>query len=321
MRTPLRAIALAALAALPLGGCALGQSPGGDVAKGSLASKGSLDGVTLTVGSKEFTEQLVLCEITAVALESVGAQVKRSCGMSGSNTVRNALTGGSIDMYWEYTGTGWITHLKQTKPINDSRQQYEAVAKADLAQSGIRWLAPAPANNTYAIATTNEKAAQLGVKTISDYAALAKKDAKQATFCGAAEFLGRNDGWPGVEKTYGFDLPRSAVAELALGAVYSSIDKSSPCTFGEVFATDGRIKALGLTVLQDDKRFFAVYNPSLTVRKQVTDRSPQLADIIAPITAALDDEALRGLNAKVDVDGKTPEQAARDWLRSKGFIG
>ncbi|TNY37263.1 glycine betaine ABC transporter substrate-binding protein [Thermomonospora catenispora] len=321
MHPTLRTLALAGLTAVTLGGCALSQSPGGDVAKGSLADKGGLDGVTVTVGSKEFTEQLVLCEITAVALESVGAEVKRSCGMSGSNTVRNALTSGSIDMYWEYTGTGWITHLKKTTPITDPGRQYEEVAKADLAHNGVRWLAPAPANNTYAIATSNEKAAELGVKTISDYAALAKKDAKQATFCGASEFFGRNDGWPGLKSAYGFDLPRSATAELALGAVYNSIDKSSPCNFGEVFATDGRIKALGLTVLQDDKRFFTAYNPSLTVRKQVMDEAPQLAEIIAPVSAALDDETLRGLNAKVDVDGDTPERVARDWLRDKGFIG
>jgi osmoprotectant transport system substrate-binding protein len=317
-------LALAGLTALALGGCALGSSSsggGGEAAKGSLADQGSLDGATLTVGSKEFTEQLVLCEITASALESVDATVKRNCGMSGTNTVRSALTSGAIDMYWEYTGTGWITHLKKTTPINDPKQQYDAVAKADLDANGIRWLDPAPANNTYAIAAAKEKADELGVKTVSDYAALANKDPNKATFCGASEFFGREDGWPGVKKSYGFDLPRSNVAELALGPIYDSIDKSKPCNFGEVFATDGRIEALGLTVLEDDAHFFPVYNPALTVRKEISDQYPQLEKIIAPLAAALDDATLRKLNAEVDVNGETPEKVAHDWLNEKGFTG
>jgi osmoprotectant transport system substrate-binding protein len=319
MRQHLRATAILGLLTLALSGCTLDDGPNDGASPGSLGAKDVLKGATLTVGSKEFTEQLLLCEITAVALESVGAEVKRTCGMSGSNTVRSALLSGDVDMYWEYTGTGWITHLKQTTPITDPKEQYEAVAKSDRDKNGIVWLPPSPANNTYAIAASAEKAKELGVTTISEYAALAKRDPEQASFCGAAEFFGREDGWPGVQKTYGFTLPRSATAELALGAIYSSIDKSDPCAFGEVFATDGRIKALGLTVLQDDKAFFTAYNPSLTVREEVAKKHPQLARIMGAITEGLDDETLRDLNAKVDVDGDTPEDVAREWLRAKKF--
>jgi osmoprotectant transport system substrate-binding protein len=321
MRKPAPVTAILCLLTLTLTGCTLGSEPSPEVSRGSLIAKGELKGATLNVGSKEFTEQLVLCEITAVALESVGAKVKRTCGMSGSNTVRSALLSADIDMYWEYTGTGWVTHLKQTKPIADPREQYEAVAKSDLDKNGVRWLPPSPANNTYAVAASAEKATELGVKTISEYAALAKQDPAKASFCGAAEFFGREDGWPGVQKAYGFTLPRSATAELALGAIYSSIDKSDPCAFGEVFATDGRIKALGLTVLQDDRAFFTAYNPSLTVREDVASKHPQLAEVIGALTEALDDETLRDLNARVDVDGDTPEKVAGDWLREKGFVG
>ncbi|HEX6073737.1 MAG TPA: glycine betaine ABC transporter substrate-binding protein [Micromonosporaceae bacterium] len=321
MRQHLRVTAILGLLTLALSGCTLDGGPKDEPNPGSLGAKDVLKGATLTVGSKEFTEQLLLCEITAVALESVGAEVKRTCGMSGSNTVRAALLSGDVDMYWEYTGTGWITHLKQTTPITDPKEQYEAVAKSDLDKNGIVWLPPSPANNTYAIAASAEKAKELGVTTISEYAALAKRDPEQASFCGAAEFFGREDGWPGVQKTYGFTLPRSATAELALGAIYKSIEKSDPCAFGEVFATDGRIKALGLTVLQDDKAFFTAYNPSLTVREEVAKKHPKLAPIMEAITEALDDETLRDLNAKVDVDGDTPEAVASEWLRAKKFTG
>ena len=321
MRRPVLTSALAALTAAALSACTLGASSSGGADAGSLATGGDLEGVTVTVGSKEFTEQLILCEITAVALESAGAQVQRTCGMSGTSSVRAALLSGDIDMYWEYTGTGWVTHLQETTPIADPQEQYEAVAAADLERNGVRWFPAAPADNTYAIATTTEQAAALGVTTISEYAALAAQDPSKATFCGAAEFFGRDDGWPGVQQAYGFELPRSATAELALGAVYNSIDTSNPCVFGEVFATDGRIKALGLTVLEDDRDFFTPYNLSLTVRREVAEANPQLEQIIAPLSASLDDATMQALNARVDVDGDTPEQVAADWLQEKGFTG
>lgn len=321
MSRPVTATFVAALSMAVLGACALGQTPGGDVKPGSsLGAQGALTGASLTVGSKEFTEQLVLCQITALALESAGATVKRSCGLSGTNSVRAALLSGNIDAYWEYTGTGWVTHLKQTATINDPKKLYDAVAADDLRQNSVVWLPPAPANNTYAIAVAKAKGAELGVTTISDYAKLATSSPDKASFCGASEFFGRGDGWPGVQKTYGFTLPKANTAELAAGPIYNSIQKSNPCNFGEVFATDGRIEALGLTVLKDDKSFFPVYNPSLTVRKDVADKYPKLADVIAPISAALDDATLRSLNAKVDVSGDTPEVVAKSWLLEKGFI-
>ena len=305
-----------------LAGCGLGDSsPPSTVSEGSLAEAADLSGVKLGVGGKEFTEQLVLCEITAQALESTGAEVKRTCGLSGSSTVRSALTSGDIDMYWEYTGTGWVTTLGQTKAISDPKKLYEAVAGLDKEKNQIEWLEPAPANNTYAVAASKEQADALGVKTLSDYAKLANDEPAKAGFCGAAEFFGRDDGWPGVEKTYGFKLPGGNIAELAAGAVYSSIDKAKPCPFGEVFATDGRIAALDLVVLEDDKKFFTAYNPAVSVRADVLEKNPAIADALGPIAEALTDETLQSLNAKVDVDGDTPEKTANAWLVKEGFVG
>src|SRR5664279_2960115 len=215
-----------------LAGCALGDSGTSDVEAGSLAEGTNLDGVALSVGGKEFTEQLVLCEVTAQALESTGAEVKRSCGMSGSSSVRSALTSAEIDMYWEYTGTGWVTHLGQTEIISDPQELYSRVNEMDSAENGITWLAPAPANNTYALALASETADELGLVTLSDYAALAQSDPDQASFCGAAEFFGRDDGWSGLQKAYGFEVPDGQVSELAAGAIYNSIDKANPCVFG-----------------------------------------------------------------------------------------
>lgn len=317
MRTLPLAASLAAVALTA--GCL--SSGGTDAEAGSLAEGNSLKGATLTVGSKEFTEQLVLCQITALALRSAGATVREKCGLQGSNTTRAALTSGSIDMYWEYTGTAWINYLKQTEPIGDPAAQYKEVAEQDLAKNKVKWLAAAPANNTYAIAVKTTTMQQLGIKNLSDYAALAKRDPSKASTCVASEFAGRSDGWPGLQKSYGFTLPKSSVATLAEGAIYDAIGKGEPCTFGETTTTDGRIKALALTPVPDDKAFFPVYNPALTVRDSVYQDHPAIGKIADPIAAALTDSVLRELNGEVDIKGEQPAEVAETWLQSKGFIG
>ncbi|RVW06448.1 glycine betaine ABC transporter substrate-binding protein [Rhodococcus spongiicola] len=308
----------AVVLSLTLSGCALTANSPAEV-YGTGGGGGVLDGAKVTVASKAFTEQLILCEITAQRLESQGANVNRVCGMTGSNTVRAAEVSGNVDMSWEYTGTGWLTHLGEREVITDPEEQYTKVRDEDLERNQIVWLPPMPANNTYAVAVKTETAARLGLETLSDYANLAKSDPNAARFCGASEFLGRDDGWPGLQQAYGFSLPRNDIAELADGAIYNAVATNNPCTFGEVFATDGRIPALGLTILTDDLHFFPVYNGSLTVRESTLDEYPQIAPVMAPVSALLDDETMRQLNASVDADGRTPEEVAGTWLHEHGL--
>jgi osmoprotectant transport system substrate-binding protein len=157
------------MAATLVAGCG-GLSSSGPPAKGgSLGQQVNLEGQSYTVGGKNFDEQLVLCQIAVAALESVNAQVTDQCNVGGTDATRNALLGGDIDLYWEYTGTAWATFLGQ-KPIQDSKAQYEAVKKRDLTQNNILWLQPTPFNNTYAFATKKERAQQLGLRTLSDMA-------------------------------------------------------------------------------------------------------------------------------------------------------
>jgi osmoprotectant transport system substrate-binding protein len=307
------------LAAASVAGCSIAE-PSSDVAAGSLADIASLDGAKFTVGGKEFTEQLILCEITIQALRSVGAEVKENCGLTGSDTTRAALTSGSIDMYWEYTGTAWISYMKKTDPIPDADEQYQAVADEDL-KNNIVWLDPAPYNSTYTIVAKTDIAAEKDVKSISDYAALAKSDPGTATMCAATEFLARNDGWPGLQKAYGFTLPKDSLATVAEGTLYDNAAKGATCNFAEGVTTDGRIQALKLTVLEDDKAFFPVYNPAPTVRKSVADDNPDLAKILKPVADALDITTVQKLSAKVDIDGEQPVDVAETWLKENKFIG
>jgi osmoprotectant transport system substrate-binding protein len=139
--------------------------------------------------------------------------------------------------------------------------------------------------------------------------------------CAATEFLARNDGWPGLEKSYGFTLPKDKLATVAEGTLYDSAAKGSPCNFAEGVTTDGRIQALKLTVLEDDKAFFPVYNPAPTVRKSVADDNPDLAKVLKPVADALDITTVQKLSAKVDIDGEQPADVAETWLKDNKFIG
>jgi len=299
-------------------GSASAAASGSAVASASAAAGVDLAGAEFTVGSKEFTEQLILGQITIQLLEDAGATVTDETGLVGSSVVREALAQGDIDMYWEYTGTGWITHLGNDTPIPGAQEQFDAVKEADAAND-IAWLDPAPFNNTYAIAVASETATELEIATMSDLAAYAGENPEGATVCGASEFLNRDDGLPGLEEAYGFEF--SEVSELELGLVYTSTDAGDPCVFGEAFATDSRIVALDLTVLEDDLEFHPTYLPALNVRQEVLDENPGLADLFAPVAEALDDETMLGLNAQVDVDGEEPADVAEAFLSENGLVG
>ena len=326
-----RHIALAGGLALVITACGGGDSspspsadePTTEVSATAAASASAgagidLAGAEFTVGSKEFTEQLILGQITIQLLEDAGATVTDETGLVGSSVVREALTQGDIDMYWEYTGTGWITHQGNDTPIPGAQEQFDAVKEADAAND-IAWLDPAPFNNTYAIAVASETATELEIATMSDLAAYAGENPEGATVCGASEFLNRDDGLPGLEEAYGFEF--SEVSELELGLVYTSTDAGDPCVFGEAFATDSRIVALDLTVLEDDLEFHPTYLPALNVRQEVLDENPGLADLFAQVAEALDDETMLGLNAQVDVDGEEPADVAEAFLSENGLVG
>ncbi len=283
-----------------------------------LLSKYNLKGATFTVGSKDFTEARVLGEITKQALKATGANVKTKFGL-GTSVNRSALLSGKIDMYWEYTGTGYIVHLKHTKPIQNPQALYRAVAKEDL-KNGVKWMSAAPFNDTYGFAVRKEAAGSLGLAKISDLKKLIASKPDDATICVGNEFSTRDDGLPGVEKAYGFSFPSDNIVKIGEGIIYKSVDEGKICNIGEIFTTDGRIQGLGLIVLKDDKSFFPIYNGSLNVRQKVFAKYPKLAPMFAPISAKLTDAVMTKLNADVDVRGKFPEDVAKAFLKQYKFI-
>ncbi|WP_022919268.1 glycine betaine ABC transporter substrate-binding protein [Ruania albidiflava] len=303
-RTALTAGGLALL--LGLAGC------GGDDGGGS--SDGPLAGAQLTVGSKEFTESIVLGQITALALENAGAEVTDQTGLAGSATVREALESGEIDIYWDYTGTGWVNILGHTTE-DVPEDLYSAVAEED-AENGIAWLQPANFENTYRIATKTDFAEQNGLTNSTEMAEFITANPDQGVVCAASEFINRDDGLPGLQEAYDFEF--TSVVELDLNLIYTQVGQE--CQFGEVFSTDARIVSNDLTVLEDDQGFFVEYAAAVTLREETLEEYPEIADIMAPISEALTGEVITDLNGRVDNDGEQPRDVAEEWLDEQGLL-
>ncbi|HXF02207.1 MAG TPA: glycine betaine ABC transporter substrate-binding protein, partial [Arthrobacter sp.] len=152
--------------------------------------------------------------------------------------------------------------------------------------------------------------------TMTDAAAFIKKNPDQGAVCAASEFINRDDGLPGLEDAYDFEF--SKVVELDLNLIYTQVGGS--CAFGEVFSTDARIVSNELTVLEDDQEFFVPYQGAVTLRQETLDEHPAIAEIMAPISAALTNEVITGLNGRVDNDGEDPRDVAEEWLEEQGLL-
>jgi osmoprotectant transport system substrate-binding protein len=253
-------------------------------------------------------------------LKAAGADVTDQTGLVGTPVVRAALESGKVDAYYEYTGTGWISILKNTKPVAGSEAQFDAVKQAD-AKNDITWFAAAPANNTYAIAANEQVSGAYSPKTISDYARISKDNPGDAGLCTAAEFVTRDDGLPGLEKTYGFTLPKDKVATLDFGLVYASVAKGDPCKFAVVFATDGQIQSNKLTVLQDDKGFFPAYNIATTMRTSVYTAHKDAYDkLFGELNKLLTTEQMQKLNGAVDVEGREVADVVEEFLKANKVL-
>ncbi|BFO21928.1 glycine betaine ABC transporter substrate-binding protein [Streptomyces sp. KM77-8] len=301
-------------------GCGLtsGSPMVDDVEPGSVGQGKPLEGATLTVTSKEFTEQLILGAIMGIAFQAAGADVVDRTGIQGSVGSREAVVKGDADAGFEYTGTAWITYQGNSKPIPDPREQWEAVRDAD-AKNGVTWLAPSRLNNTYALAMNQANYEKYRTRTLSEVAELAKSDPGAVTLCVEGEFANRADGLPGMEKAYGMNIPAGNITQMDTGIIYTQTAKGA-CTYGEVFTTDGRIKSMNLVVMADDRKFFPNYNAAPMVNSGTFRKWPAIAEVLAPVTAKLDNTVAQDLNAKVDVDGQDPHQVALDWMVDEGFV-
>lgn len=309
----LRTVMLLVGASLVLAACN-GEDVDPDLAEG-------LEGAEVTVASKEFTEQIILGQMLVIALEEAGADVDDQTELAGTAVVREALEEGEVDTYWEYTGTAWADIFGEEEVIGDPDELLDMVRERD-AENGIVWSDRADFENSYAIASSQEVADEHGVETLSGLADLAAEDPDAAQMCLAEEFVGRDDGWPGMSEHYGIEVADDNITILDEGVIYSETAESpEDCAFGMVFTTDGRIGALDLEVLEDDESFFPEYNPAVTMREQIVEEYPELEDLANEIVASLDTDTMIELNLRADEEGIPHEDVARDHLEEAGIIG
>lgn len=272
---------------------------------------------SIVVGSKDFTESTLLGKITIKYLESKGYNVKDETGLSGQGIIRKALTSAEIDTYWEYTSTAYMELMKKDLSNDNPEDIYEQVKKWDQ-ENNIAWLKHSMLNNTYCFVTTKDVSEKNNIKTISELAK-AYNDKKDLKFIANPEYFERADGMPKINEEYDFEIPTKNRVLLELGLFYNAlINKEGDFTVG--FTTDGMIDANNLIVLEDDKDIFPVYYATPVFRQEVLDVNPELSNDMDALIEKIDTETMMKLNAKVDVDKKTVDQVAEEFLKDNGLI-
>lgn len=267
----------------------------------------------IKVGSKDFTEEFILGEMYALMLENSGLTVERKLNLGGTPVAQAGLESGEIDLYPEYTGTALLTVLKL--PVNSDRQQvYDTVSKEYKEKFDLVWLDAAPMNNTQALAMTQEKAQQYGIKTISDLVA----KSSQLTMISTPEFQEREDGLPGLKRVYG-DFNFKKLTPVDAGLRYEALQRGEADVV-EAFGTDGQISALNLVVLEDDKGLFPPYQVAPVVRQAALDTHPGIRDALNAIAPKLTDETMRRLNNEVDGNKREPSEVAKEFLTQAGLL-
>lgn len=285
----------------------------------------------IVVGSKQFTEQIVLGQIILLALEDAGFAVEDRTNLGSTSVNRDALVNGEIDVYAEYTGTGVTNHFQDVPwisfPEGASRDRvvgYSLVSAYDAAVNDLIWLQPAPANNTYAFAVTAAFAEENDMYTVEDFAEYVNNDGFVYMATGD-EFAQRPDGIPAFEELYGFDLTEDQLLIIA-GATPAQTEQAlnegaDGVNVAMAYGTDGALMAYNFVVLEDTLGAQPIYAPTPVFRGEVLRANPEIAGIMNPIFAVLDNQTLQTLNATVEVDGENPTDVARAWLEENGFIG
>ena len=289
------AIALAGIFCLALPGCRAGRER------------------RVVIGSKNFTEQIVLAELLAQHIETrTGLPVERRVNLGGTLICQQALRAGEIDLYVEYTGTA-LTAVLNEKPSGDPAEVYRRVKKAYAERFGFELTEPLGFNNTFAMVVRGEDARQLRLHAISDIAPYAPR--WRAGF--GYEFMERPDGYRGWAQTYGLRFAESPRI-MDLGLIYRALkEKQVDIVAGN--STDGLIDALGLVVLEDDRHYFPPYEAVPIVRPQTLERHPELRAALRDFAGKIGEAEMRRLNYAVDGEHRDVAQVAREFLRDKGL--
>jgi osmoprotectant transport system substrate-binding protein len=269
---------------------------------------------TLKVGSKNFTEQFVVAELYAGALEAAGFKVERKINLGTTLVAHEAVRTGAIDIYPEYTGTGLYAVMKaQGVTETDPAKIHEMVKAHYEREYKLTWLKPSNVNNGYAIIVRPETAREMNLKTLSDL----PKAAPKLKLGAGPEFADRRDGIKGLKEVYGIEF-REFRQFAALRLRYEALaQKQIDVTNG--YATDWQIAAEKFAALDDDKKLFPPYYLAPVVRLDVA-ANPKAVEALEKVGAAIDNTVMQELNRQVEVDKKEPRQVAAAFLKAKGIV-
>lgn len=313
--------ALVAVLALVAAACGDDEGGGEGEAGGEAAlDEYDLSGVSISVGSKDFDEQLVLGNIAKLAFEYMGADVEDNIDLGGTAPAREALTSGDIDTYFEYNGTGYAVHLGVEGEVPDDPEELTSyVRENDLEENDIHWLGRAPFNNTYGFVSSPGLTEENGGAFDFDSMAAYLEENPDALVCMESEFPVRDDGLVLFEDYTGYEVPESQIQILDTGLIYTETGDDN-CDFGEVFTTDGRIAELDLTLVEDPG-VMILYNISMNLRDEKYQEAPEVFDAVADLLLnPLEQERMVELNYQVSSLGEAPEDVANEYLVEEGLI-
>ncbi len=307
--------ALVALLALTVAAC--GNAGGGDQGGGGGGGEG--DGPSVTVGSKNFTEQFVLGELYAQALEAKGFNVERQLNLGSEQIADRALQDGQIDFYPEYTGTALVALLdyseQKLENLNTPEATYEEARKLYSERNPAdTMLTPADFNNNYGIFVRREIAEERNLKTMEDLA----EASPELRFASYSEFQDRSDGYPNMQENYNFDFGDITIAN-DLGLRYQGVTQGD-ADVGVGFLTDGQLASDDLVVMEDEKGIWPFYYPAPVVRSDVLEENPEMEEILNSVSETLNVDVMRDLNGRVDLQQEEPADVAREHLEAEGLL-
>ena len=279
------------------------------------------------VGSKIDTEGKLLGNMIVLVLEANGIKTENKSSLGTTKVMRGAITAGEIDLYPEYTGNGAFIFSEESNPAwKNAKAGYERVKTLDYDKNKIVWLAPSPANNTWAIAVRKDVAAANKLKTLDDLGKWLSSNPSGGQFklAASAEFVERSDALPAFQTAYNFKLKPEQILTLAGGdtavTIKAAAEKTSGVNAAMAYGTDGAVAALGLVILDDPKGVQPIYAPAPIIREEALKKNPKIATVLAPVFKLLDGPTLQGLNAKIQLEGQDAKKVAGDFLKSKGLL-
>jgi len=276
------------------------------------------------VGSKIDTEGALLGNLIVQVLEAGGVKTENKVSLGNTKVVRGALLAGEIDLYPEYTGNGAFFHGDEKNPAwKQLDAGWQRIKSLDADKHKLAWLAPAPANNTWAIALRKDVASTNQLKTLADFGRWVSGGGK-VKLAASAEFAERPDALPAFQSAYGFKLTADQLLLLAGGDTAATIKAAAEQTSGVnsamAYGTDGPVAALGLVVLEDPKGVQPVYAPAPVVRAEVLARQPKIETLLAPLFRTLDTATLQRLNAQIALEGQDAKKVAAAYLKTSGLV-